>query len=208
MATQIFFVRHGSTKSNENGIFMGTLDIMLSNKGILQAMELRGDIRERDFDVAYSSPLARAYHTATISMGFVEPLFHVDGMYTLFYLPQRSLPQQTPLHIDTRLSERYGGDLQGERREGYQERFPKYQGRGDITASFHDQPDGGENFTEVTERMKHFLDDIVEHHNGQNVLVFSHNGPIRAIRGYLDKLGERETLERQSPHCTLIPYTI
>ena len=62
----IYFIRHGETDYNKQGIAQGQLDIPLNEKGIMQAEQTRELLKDYDIDVIYSSPLTRAYKTAQI----------------------------------------------------------------------------------------------------------------------------------------------
>lgn len=68
MAVDIFIVRHGQNVDNANNILNGRRDLPLTELGRKQAREL-GDKMAKlklNFDVVYSSPLIRAFETATI----------------------------------------------------------------------------------------------------------------------------------------------
>ena len=62
----VYIVRHGETRSNEEGYFQGWTDDPLNAKGITLA-ELTGrGMRGITFDACFSSPLLRARQTAEI----------------------------------------------------------------------------------------------------------------------------------------------
>lgn len=59
-------IRHGSTKANENNIYIGRTDYSLSDKGTAQ---LFSKLEEYDYpyvDIVYTSPLKRCTETASI----------------------------------------------------------------------------------------------------------------------------------------------
>ena len=61
-------IRHGITAWNVDGYFQGHSDVPLSSKGKAQAEALGVRLRYgKDFDLVYSSPLARAAQTASIA---------------------------------------------------------------------------------------------------------------------------------------------
>ena len=62
----IYFVRHGETDYNLEGIVQGQLDIPLNKKGIHQANEIKNKLKDLDIDIIFSSPLLRAKQTAEI----------------------------------------------------------------------------------------------------------------------------------------------
>lgn len=65
MKTILYLVRHGETEWNALGKFQGCKDIALSPQGINQAKYVSDRLKGK-FDYIYSSPLKRAYKTASI----------------------------------------------------------------------------------------------------------------------------------------------
>lgn len=70
----IYFIRHGESQANADGVIAGSLDSPLTERGIRQARDaakviLAGGIR---FDVIISSSLSRAHNTASIIAKAVE----------------------------------------------------------------------------------------------------------------------------------------
>ncbi len=84
----IYYVRHGETDWNVQGIYCGQTDVELNEKGIEQAKEIKNKLAMINFDIVISSPLKRAMKTAQI--------IH-DGEIT----------------TDKRIQERYNGKLEG-----------------------------------------------------------------------------------------------
>jgi probable phosphoglycerate mutase len=107
--TTLVFIRHGQTDWNVQGRIQGQLDEPLNLEGRAQATRLRDLVSQgqpsvlpTSFDVAYSSPLVRAWRTA-------EPLAAYFGLDL----------QQAPA-----LAERHFGELQGVCYEEMPLRFP------------------------------------------------------------------------------------
>lgn len=65
MNTEIYLVRHGVTKWNTDGKFLGSTDIDLSDEGITQAESAKKKLKGK-FDCLYTSPLKRAFTTSKI----------------------------------------------------------------------------------------------------------------------------------------------
>ena len=84
----IYIVRHGQTDWNLEGRTQGHKDISLNDTGINQAKVLKEKLKDIKFDKVFSSPLKRAYETATIITS--------DNIIK-----------------DNRLMERCGGELEG-----------------------------------------------------------------------------------------------
>ena len=64
MNNNYYFIRHGQTHWNKNGIMHGQYDIPLNNTGINQAKKISLNLKNEDFNICYSSPLSRARSTA------------------------------------------------------------------------------------------------------------------------------------------------
>lgn len=62
---RIYLVRHGEVPHNALGQY-NTVDEDLTEKGVVQAQELKNLIEKIDYDVVLTSPLIRAQHTAEI----------------------------------------------------------------------------------------------------------------------------------------------
>ena len=63
---KIILVRHGQTDWNLNHILQGKTNIDLNSTGKKQALEVKEKLKDIHFDVCFSSPLNRAYETASI----------------------------------------------------------------------------------------------------------------------------------------------
>jgi len=61
---KIYLIRHAETKSNQEGIFRGRLDIPLSNRGIKQTKDLKKYFSKKEINVVFSSPLKRSMQTS------------------------------------------------------------------------------------------------------------------------------------------------
>lgn len=86
---KVYIVRHGEVPHNVLKMY-NSKDDDLTDRGIIQALELRNKIEDIKFDVVISSPLLRATHTANILT------YYDDSIIT-----------------DNRLRERDCGDLSG-----------------------------------------------------------------------------------------------
>lgn len=89
----ICIIRHGETDWNLEGRIQGHKDIKLNNTGIKQAKQIAKELEKYNFDLIFSSPLKRAYHTAKI------------------------IANDKNIIIDNRLIERFNGDLEGSKKE-------------------------------------------------------------------------------------------
>ncbi len=76
-----YFVRHGETNWNKESRIMGQKDIPLNEKGIEQAKCAGNILKEANFTLILSSPLARAFKTAEIIADQThKPIVIIDGL--------------------------------------------------------------------------------------------------------------------------------
>jgi uncharacterized phosphatase len=62
----LYFVRHGESEHNVDGLFAGDTDTPLTKRGKKQAKQAGQKAKNLDIDLIISSPLARAYDTAKL----------------------------------------------------------------------------------------------------------------------------------------------
>ena len=64
--TEIILIRHGETDWNRDQVFRGRIDVALNEVGLTQARAVQESLKDTEIDGIYSSPLSRAFETATI----------------------------------------------------------------------------------------------------------------------------------------------
>ncbi len=67
MTTKITYFVHGTSTDNEQEISSGWSDIDLSSLGVQQSIELWDKIKDKHFDIVFSSDLKRAVHSAELT---------------------------------------------------------------------------------------------------------------------------------------------
>ncbi len=149
--THLVFLRHGQTDWNHTHRLQGQTDVELDDVGIRQAHAAAGALGERQFAAVYSSDLERATVTA-------ETVARDLGV---------------PVTVDSRLQEIHVGSWSGKTRAQMEAEMPQYaawhlEGR-DFRRS-----DSGETVAEMLERAMPAVDEILERHEGQEVLVVGH----------------------------------
>jgi alpha-ribazole phosphatase len=156
--TRVYFVRHGETQSNLDGLFCGQSETALTDLGIRQAQQLAFSLAAIPFAAAYASDLSRCLDTASLA------------------LHGRDLP----VVPDPRLREMAYGEWEmksgAELRKEHPDVFKRLWDPG-----YEFRAPGGEGVTDVRERMLAFLHDIVKHHPGHEVLAVSHGGAIQCL---------------------------
>lgn len=173
--TRLFFIRHGESESNfEKTIAGRALDIDLTSKGIEQCEEigeLLGNCFNENFSYIYSSPLKRALQTSEV----------IESNLTA--ITQRP---SIPLKIDERLLERYYGRLEGaspsecvlykikeadevSQLNSFDERF---------AYKFYPEM---ESLKDIYHRVTPFIEEVTKAHRGENLLISTHNGVMKAL---------------------------
>ena len=74
MSLNLTYFVHGTTIDNENGISSGWSDAELSELGVRQSIELKDKIKDKKFDVVFSSDLKRAVNSAHLAFGDSVPI--------------------------------------------------------------------------------------------------------------------------------------
>lgn len=155
-STRLLLARHGETDWNRIGRWQGHADPPLNETGRRQAADLAERLAGDGIVAVYSSDLARASETA------------------------RTVAQRLDLPVveDPALREIDVGSWSGLTRAEVEQRFPEGFARwlgGEIG---HD----GETREQLTERAVRATMQIAARHAGENVLVVTHGGVIRALR--------------------------
>ncbi len=154
--TLLFLVRHGETEWNSQRRFQGQTEIALNEKGRAQSRRTAQRLEGINLQAAYSSDLSRARECAEI---IAAP----HG------LEVKALPA---------LRERNFGALEGMTgEEGRQHPWWKALEESD---GFLAAP-GGETRAESRRRVVECVNEIIAAHEGQQVLIVSHGGPISQI---------------------------
>lgn len=151
-------VRHGETSANLDGVWHGSTDTPLTDRGRAQAERVGGYIRDHCADAVaiYSSPLQRAHHTA------------------------RSISQAVGLEIalDASLVEFDLGAWEG---KTYRELFETHKLWDHMKSDPHFAPHGGESPRGVTDRFCQALAGIAARHPSERAIVVAHGGVLSMV---------------------------
>ncbi|MBR2508694.1 MAG: histidine phosphatase family protein [Lentisphaeria bacterium] len=155
---EIIAVRHGETVANKTGVLQGQFNTALNEVGLMQADAIAARLKNRYFDIAYSSDLDRAM---------------ITGQKIVAYHPGLELLPSPELR------EWNLGKLQG--RE-YKDLIVEYP---EVMQAFKkggspDVPEG-ESVAEFHLRITTFLDRIAAENTGKRVLLVSHGGAMQRI---------------------------
>jgi broad specificity phosphatase PhoE len=157
---KIYIARHGETTWNVEGRIQGRSDPGLSPKGQLQSIALLEQLKGRSLTTIYTSSLQRSILTA-------QPVANHFG------LPIRKLSE---------LDEIAFGILEGRNLYQFDEVTNKEWERFKDDR-FNYRIPGAENYTDVANRVRPFVERILEDHQGQEVLVIGHRVVNRLLMG-------------------------
>ncbi|UCG13406.1 MAG: histidine phosphatase family protein [Deltaproteobacteria bacterium] len=156
--SKVFVVRHGQTAWNVGEIFRGRADIPLDETG-RQEVHLAGEaLKEEALHAIYSSPLSRSMETAENIAKFhnlsVSPL---DAIIDISY-----------------------GEWEGKENQEVQAKYP------DLYSTWLQEPHrvrfpNGESLDEVRARAMTSLEELVEKHKGENLVLVAHRVPNKVI---------------------------
>jgi len=171
MADRTLFtlVRHGETAANTGGVWHGSTDTPLGERGRRQAERVAGHLAATRGDsvALYTSPLERARRTA-------EPIGRALS------LEPRVEPGLAEYHLGSWEGKTYEVLLKEHELWQNMQRDPDFK------------PHGGESGRDVVERFRRALDAMAARHPGERVVVVSHGGAMSLFMSAAlrDRLGE------------------
>lgn len=157
-ATRLCIVRHGETDWNAARRLQGQADIGLNATGRAQAYAMQAGLRTVRFAAAYSSDLARAWHTAEIATAGMELAVS---------------PAPTFRERDYGL---YQGLTAADAARDHPAMHALHQMR-----DIHYDYETGESLAAFAARVMAGMQALVERHAGGQVLVFTHGGVLDII---------------------------
>jgi broad specificity phosphatase PhoE len=156
----IYIARHGETTWNVEGRIQGRSDPGLSPKGQQQSVALLEQLKNRSLTTIYTSSLQRSILTA-------QPVANHFGL---------------PIRKSSELDEIAFGILEGRNLYQFDEVTRKEWERFKDDR-FNYRIPGAENYTDVANRVRPFVERILEDHQGQEVLVIGHRVVNRLLIG-------------------------
>ena len=184
MFPEIVLLRHGETQWNREGRYQGQLDSPLTLTGIAQiraiAHTLCPIIEALGSCQLWSSPLTRTRQSASI---FCEEL----GL------------SYADVQFDDRLMERAYGRWEGLTMDEIARRYPEDVEMEKAGRWHFSIPGGGEKFSDVSDRVKNWLDDIS---NDIPVIAMAHGGSGRVLRGVCMNLEPQKIFAFNDPQST------
>jgi len=152
---KLSIVRHGETSANTGGVWHGSTDTPLSDRGREQAKAVGAHFGSQPgpFHHVYASPLQRARHTA-------------EAIANVLELEIREEPRLTEFDL---------GSWEG---KSYQSLYTDYKLWDKMKEDPHFADHGGESPRQVVDRYVGALRDIATAHPGENVVVVGHGGAL------------------------------
>ena len=154
-------VRHGYSETNKRGIFAGSTNAELDEKGVAQGKLVCEYISKNyKVDAIYSSDLSRAYDT-------VKPLSDIVGVPVIKRkaLQEMDCGVWENMDVETLLKE-------------HGEQFRRWKESDDLAT-----PDGGESWTATADRVYNEFLSIAKKNENKTVVVATHGVAIRSLRG-------------------------
>jgi broad specificity phosphatase PhoE len=156
---RLYLVRHGETEHNRKSLALGRADVPLNEMGTAQAAAVGRALAGEEIAAVYASPLRRAYDTAVaIASEHGLEVVAEDGL----------------IEMDV-------GEMDGLELSVVAEKYPdflsKWLGPDGATATMP----GGESLTEVRDRAWGVVQRVTEEHEGQGIVVVTHNFVILTL---------------------------
>lgn len=160
--TTIYLARHGQSEANHKSLITGQLDVELSSRGREQSEALARCLSGEPLHAIYTSALKRTVQTA-------QPTALARKM------PIVELPALNEIHL---------GELQGryrdERDVQAQSLWAAWQ-----TDLWQFRVPQGETFSELALRSGQILEELLDRHQGQCILIVGHRATNRVLMGSL-----------------------
>jgi probable phosphoglycerate mutase len=177
---KIYIARHGETTWNVEGRIQGRSDPGRSLKGHQQSLALLEQLKNQSLSAIYTSNLQRSILTA-------QPIAHHFGL---------------PIRQESDLDEIAFGVLEG--RNLYQfDEVTKTEWERFKDDRFNYRIPGAENYTDVANRIKPFIDKTLRNHEGEEVLVVGHRVVNRLLIGMLMEYPLEWVLKVEQTHDCL-----
>ena len=176
---KLILIRHGQTENNYNEIMQGQgINDPLNDTGIRQAKKLKEKLNKYKIDKAFTSPMARSWQTAIITVG-----------------------DKVEIKEDKRLIERNIGEFEGMNRSFYD--HSKYW---DYDLNSND--DGVEPIKNVINRVKDFYDELLLSDKNETIVVISHKCVINVLHNLIKNKDFRKYEDINVSNCTILEYEI
>jgi broad specificity phosphatase PhoE len=157
-----FLLRHGQTifqKDNIDKIYSDQeyISLEITKEGRDKIAKQAQILKEKNIDLIFSSPLFRTKQSAQIVADIIDK----------------------EIIFDDRLVDMKMGEFSGKATSLYDDFFLANK------LGLKSRPKGGENWTDILERMNSFLNDVEQKYKNKNILIVSHGEPLWLLAAYL-----------------------
>ena len=193
----LILVRHGESRWNIANKFTGWVDVPLSEVGIHEALISAHRLEKINFDIAFTSRLARAMETLLLILSEQQRtaivMHESKKMKDWAKHAGDFAKDEIPTYDDWRLNERYYGSLQGMNKDAARKKWGQTKVH-TWRRSYKVKPPKGESLEDVYKRtIPYFRDTIMPHvKKGKNVIVSAHGNSLRAIIKYIDDINDED----------------
>jgi alpha-ribazole phosphatase len=181
MVTILYLIRHGETEGGEAKRYKGTIDVPLSEKGVMQMEQLSKYIVREIINCSNppSPPFLKGGKGGLLSAVYCSDLKRAIKSAEIIAEPHSLNPTVVPA-----LRERNFGIWEGMSFDEIREKYPlDFDAWASNPLQF--SPMGGETTLEMRERVLNSLDKIIRNHNGEHVAIVAHGGVNRIILCHL-----------------------
>ncbi|KAK4487630.1 hypothetical protein RD792_005718 [Penstemon davidsonii] len=199
----LVLIRHGESMWNEKNIFIGCVDVPLTEKGVEEAIEAGKRISNIPVDMIYTSALIRAQMTAMLAMTEhrrkkVHVILHNESEQAKTWsqiFSEETKKQCIPVITAWQLNDRMYGELQGLNKQEITDRYGTDQVH-EWRRSYDIRPPNGESLELCAERAVAYFKEYIEPQllSGKNVMIAAHGNSLRSIIMYLDELTSQEVI--------------
>lgn len=156
MPTTLYLIRHGETAANVSGVWQGSTDSPLNERGLAQARALAQRVAREQLPISviYSSPLRRARQTAEMVAEALDNF---------------------PIILDSGLAEYHLGEWEG---LSYQQLRDEKQLWARMATDPDFVPPGGESPRQFAMRLLQSFQAIIQNRDGETTAVVGHGGAL------------------------------
>ncbi|GER26899.1 3-bisphosphoglycerate-dependent phosphoglyceratemutase [Striga asiatica] len=194
----LILLRHGESMWNEKNLFTGCVDVPLTAKGVVEAIEAGKRISKFPLDIIYTSALIRAQMTTMLAL--TQHCCMKCLSFSSYWVKGK---KDNILSVScwficsepsVKVFKLYG-ELQGLNKQETAEKYGKEKVH-NWRRSYHVRPPNGESLEMCLGRAVTFFKEQIEPQllKGKHVMVVAHANSLRSIIMYLDKLTSQEVI--------------
>lgn len=187
---QLIIARHGESEWNALGKWTGSTDVHLSEKGFREAAMLGQELKDIQFDYAFTSQQIRALETLE---GILDSSQQFDVQF----------------ERNSALNERDYGDYTGKNKWEMRDAIGE-DAFNHLRRDWNYPVPNGETLKDVFERVVPFYKNAILPRvlDGQHVLVVSHGNAIRALMKYIEQISDKDVANLEMPFGEILIYHV